>query len=359
MPFDAEFEKVYADLVKPALENAGYEVFRADSLANQQNILKDIVRQLHRADLVVAELTALNPNVMYELGIAHALRKRTVMITQSVEDLPFDLRSYRVISYSVRFDEIGKLEDSLKDIAEKSRADSVEFGNPVTDFLPSETTQQEVSEATHGTKSMEHPVPVESEEEKGLWDFAMEGESSLVRATEALGHLTTAIIEIGAKVTARTSEFQAIQQSGGTGSAARIYRLVELTASEILSFAQKVESELPEFRTAWDDFSNSTTGILHMSALKTPEDRAYAQQFKEMLITLSTQISPSLESMRSLRDTQSQMRGVSRSMNRAARRSTSALDQVVAEFEKSLAYTTKIIDLVDEMLNSNQNEHGT
>ena len=95
MAFDKEFDAIYSDLIKPSLEKIGYEVKRADSLLSQQNILKDIVREIASADLIIAELTSLNPNVFYELGIAHALRKPTILLTQSIEELPFDLRSFR------------------------------------------------------------------------------------------------------------------------------------------------------------------------------------------------------------------------------------------------------------------------
>ena len=62
MPFDAEFTPIYEQLIKPALEEVGYEVLRADSFFNQQNILRDIIRGMFNADLVVAELTTLNAN---------------------------------------------------------------------------------------------------------------------------------------------------------------------------------------------------------------------------------------------------------------------------------------------------------
>jgi nucleoside 2-deoxyribosyltransferase len=100
MPFDQEFAAIYEQLIKPSLEDVGYEVARADTLLTQQNILRDVIAGIAGASLVVADLTTLNPNVMYELGIAHGLQIPTVLIAQSIEDLPFDLRSYRVIQYS-------------------------------------------------------------------------------------------------------------------------------------------------------------------------------------------------------------------------------------------------------------------
>src|SRR5688500_5844028 len=105
MPFKQELDVVYTDLIKGPLEQEGFTVLRADELSNQQSIIKDIVRSIAGANLIVAEVTDLNANVMYELGIAHGLRKATVLLTQDVAALPFDLRSYRVIPYTLYYTE--------------------------------------------------------------------------------------------------------------------------------------------------------------------------------------------------------------------------------------------------------------
>jgi len=102
MPFGEAFDPVYSGLLEPALAAAGYEVTRADSVIDQQNVLRDIVTGIERADLVVADLTGLNPNVFYELGIAHGLGIATILITQALDEVPFELRAYRVKAYSTR-----------------------------------------------------------------------------------------------------------------------------------------------------------------------------------------------------------------------------------------------------------------
>ena len=76
MPFDAELNEVYSAFLAPILSEIGYDVRRADDIASQGNILRDIVESIAGADLIVADLTGLNPNVFYELGVAHALRKK-------------------------------------------------------------------------------------------------------------------------------------------------------------------------------------------------------------------------------------------------------------------------------------------
>ena len=73
MPFgikeDIDFNAVFRDLIKPALEGAGFEVFRADEEMRAGNIRTDMFQELLLADLVVADLSIDNPNVWYELGV--------------------------------------------------------------------------------------------------------------------------------------------------------------------------------------------------------------------------------------------------------------------------------------------------
>jgi hypothetical protein len=75
MPFADEFTDVYKYLITDALQDTGYTVKRADDIKSQNNILGDIIAGIVTSDLIVADLTGANPNVYYELGIAHALNK--------------------------------------------------------------------------------------------------------------------------------------------------------------------------------------------------------------------------------------------------------------------------------------------
>ncbi len=97
MPFDEEFDSVYERFIKSTLEKFGFEVFRADDIQGQQSILKDVLKGIQESDLIVADLTDNNPNVFYELGIAHTFRKKVILTTQSIEDVPFDLKPYRLV----------------------------------------------------------------------------------------------------------------------------------------------------------------------------------------------------------------------------------------------------------------------
>lgn len=107
MPFgvkeNIDFNKVYGDLIKPALEAADFAVFRADEEMRAGNIRTDMFQELLLADLVIADLSIDNPNVWYELGVRHALRRRgVVQITCRRDRTPFDVYTDRSLRYHVK-----------------------------------------------------------------------------------------------------------------------------------------------------------------------------------------------------------------------------------------------------------------
>lgn len=100
---EIDFNRVHRDLIKPALEAAGLEVFRADEEQRGGDILPDMFQELLMADLVVADLTIDNPNVWYELGVRHALRARgVVLICGGRVTTAFDLYTNRKLRYSIK-----------------------------------------------------------------------------------------------------------------------------------------------------------------------------------------------------------------------------------------------------------------
>jgi hypothetical protein len=99
MPFGAFFEKYYEEIYFPAIKKAGLEPKKADDLFRPSPIINDIWNLTNSSRLLLADLTQKNPNVFYELGLAHALSKPVILIAPSMEDVPYDLRSLRVLLY--------------------------------------------------------------------------------------------------------------------------------------------------------------------------------------------------------------------------------------------------------------------
>jgi hypothetical protein len=102
MPFAAPLGDYYTKIYKPAIEKAGLRPVRADAdIFGTGKIIDQIWAGINAAKVLVAELTTRNPNVFYELGLAHALEKPVVLISSNEADIPFDLKHIRVIYYDM------------------------------------------------------------------------------------------------------------------------------------------------------------------------------------------------------------------------------------------------------------------
>jgi hypothetical protein len=102
MPFGDWFDKYYQEIYVPAIKDAGLEPIRADELFSTGSVVEQVWDQIVKAKLLLADLSGKNPNVFYELGLAHAARKPVVFTSAVLEDVPFDLRHLRVIIYEVK-----------------------------------------------------------------------------------------------------------------------------------------------------------------------------------------------------------------------------------------------------------------
>ena len=85
MPFKEEMREVYDIAIKPAIEQAGFTSLRVDELKGSFNINKKIIKFIFKSDAILADLTNWNPNVFYEMGVAHAIGNKTIMIIQKKE----------------------------------------------------------------------------------------------------------------------------------------------------------------------------------------------------------------------------------------------------------------------------------
>lgn len=101
-PFAPPLGDYYDKIYKPAIEKAGLKPVRADAdIFGTGKIMDQVWDGICAAKVLVAELTTRNPNVFYELGLAHALEKPVVLISSREDDVPFDLQHIRVIYYDV------------------------------------------------------------------------------------------------------------------------------------------------------------------------------------------------------------------------------------------------------------------
>lgn len=136
------YRLIYEDVLKPTIEKLGFEVGRADDNKHTALVTKEIIFPLAQADLVIADLSDTRPNVLYELGIRHALRKHgTIVIIDkaTTPNLPFDIQQYRAIEYSsVSLRDINTLKQSLVEAINHEMSSTLSSaGNPVHEYITS------------------------------------------------------------------------------------------------------------------------------------------------------------------------------------------------------------------------------
>ena len=113
MPFSKDFDEVYA-IIKETCESVGMHCHRADEVWKESAIIQDVFNLIFSSIIVIADLSGKNPNVFYEVGIAHTLGKFVVPIAQSTSDISFDVGHHRVLKYSLEGDGRTELKNKLK-----------------------------------------------------------------------------------------------------------------------------------------------------------------------------------------------------------------------------------------------------
>lgn len=117
MPFHRKFDKIYTS-IKAACSQAGYACLRSDEPFNPGNVLRQILQMMTTSEIIIAVLDGKNPNVFYEIGLAHSLGKTVILVgnAKNPEDISFDLKSERLLLYNNHGELQQKLSKSLKQL---------------------------------------------------------------------------------------------------------------------------------------------------------------------------------------------------------------------------------------------------
>jgi len=112
-PFSEPFNSIYKKHVKIAVESQNKTIFRVDEIFGKSPIIDEIWYYIGSSELVLADVTGRNPNVMYVLGMAHTIGKPILIMTQQIEDVPLDLRYYQYIIYDYTKNGCKELEEKI------------------------------------------------------------------------------------------------------------------------------------------------------------------------------------------------------------------------------------------------------
>jgi hypothetical protein len=183
MPFAPEFNPVYSAIERAAkdasTDDSHVVVKRLDEVSGAGRISDDLVAALKGAAFCIADLTGDNPNVMWEVGYAMGMGKAVITITQSISDLPFDLKDVRTIKYDVDDLNATLIYPLLKAIRATSDAcdkppvfSTVELGSRRLDVLVSDVdgAEQRLAQAPSGTQVPSKDMVKRLAESAGLFE---------------------------------------------------------------------------------------------------------------------------------------------------------------------------------------------
>lgn len=201
MPFSAtetctesEWTDIYENVFRPAIEDCGYSCEKAQPETG--SLIKTILEKLKSSTIVLADITDKNPNVLYELGVRHCLSKRTIIVAQSADHIPSDLRGYWSIIYGTRPGEVKKFRTDIKKLIAKIENEPDKSDSPVSDYLVQEDRQvEEIKNEIHAKidKALQEiSIKSDFEELVGILETAID-RSSRIRSVAVA---RTAIISV-------------------------------------------------------------------------------------------------------------------------------------------------------------------
>lgn len=344
MPLASEFDDIYEYLIRGAVGEAGFDVVRADDIRNQRNILADIVQAITDSDLIIADLSTANANVYYELGLAHAFGKHVILLAQDIEEVPFDLRSYRVVTYTTHFSRINEAREELKQLALGARDGTVQFGSPVSDFraLSGPRATPIISGAEQGIAG--------TKDDRGFLDFQNDLEDSFEVITNVLGEVGTRFQSLNPEIVTTGEQ---LQDSANTSSKKRRV-IVRALASSLEEYAKWLRGGNAQYRQALARISESLnalfSGEFEIEKDALPQLRAFISTMR----SIEQQAQAGRETFYGLVGTMESLPRIEKEFNRAKRYMAEELKELVNNIEQTVSALARARNAATQLLGDNE-----
>lgn len=336
MPFEEKYFEIY-EMIKRKFEQ-DFLFSHAGDEDNQQNILKDIVQAIYDSDIIIANLTGLNANVFYELGVAHALNKKVIIITEDISALPFDLKSYRAKEYGTHFMQFEELIDSLRKYMYGAITGDITYSNPISDFL----TTREKKEVVASIYPPNVPITIEEESDKGFLDYLTGIEANAKEFTQNITDMVKDIETLSSGINASTSEINRVNKIGGKGTASFVQKEAKKVAKYLEKFSSQLCSYNKSYIELWEKIEKDTLGLIEnkFAAQNSGNLVSYLKQLKNM----KDAINVSCESVHKLKTASLSNLGMERTLNQAINFMDQDLGNYITIMEQIIASIDHILD---------------
>lgn len=335
MPFADEFFDVYEMLKKEFQDD--FEFSNAGEEDNQTNILADIIQPIFEADVILADLTGLNPNVLYELGVAHAFNKKTIIITQDeLSKLPFDLKSYRTKDYSTHFRKFADLIEYLNKNLNGAISGDVVFSNPVKDFV--DLNNIELNKCFSEDKVIVD-IP---QNEKGFLDFLADVEENTEELTNNINNMSQEITVMNDGVNSCTAEITRVNKTGGSGTASFVRKQAKKAAGYMDDYCKSLNDYNKKHEPLWDKIEKDTLGLIENEFATKDGNKENLIKYLISLVNMKKSIIVTVASFKSMKDASLKNRGLERTLTQ----SINAMDREVDVYLELLDKTISSIDKI-------------
>lgn len=292
---------VYEEVIRAACRRHGLSTQRADDIADAGEITDQIRRRLIEADLVIADVSGANPNVMYELGFRDAHGRPVILIGQT-GDLPFDIARKRTIRFKRERPSLIQARDHL----DRFLGEGISKGFAATTaFGPSDGST--TLPAQTGADTAERAL----DDEPGLFEQMVEVEEALGSIGEDMDSITEALEEMADAARHKTPQMEELNRAGGPASAR--LALVKEFSDAITGPAASMRSGAEAFAARLTQIDQGIMAQLDFIEALSPEDRdSDTQQFMEQLVETAEAMATSAESISEFGETVHGMVGYSR-----------------------------------------------
>ena len=367
MPFDTELNDVYNLFISKTLTEEGFEVTRADNINNQQNILHDIVGAIIQSDIIVADLTGSNANVFYELGIAHTFDKPVILLTQDIEDVPFDLRSNRLLIYSTHFAQIERAQERLVSSANGFLDGTSRFGNPVTDYRavysPESTRNFSAAmrletNSSEQTNKSEEDSEEDENDDRGFLDHLEAVEQDFTELKEIMDGSTEDIKNLGAATSSVSEELQLLQEDKSSGITSRRRKILHKYSEDVDTFTEKVKNANSRYDKVASSLDTSLEFVVRFQSQSTDNVEALQELLNE-LAEVKEAATEALISLNGMTDTMDKLPNAERRSNRSLRLAKDEIHYMANNIEKTASSLSRITLLGEEIIDSFESEFSS
>lgn len=343
MPFKDEYFKVFQILSDEYKDK--FEFFHAATIENQRDIFYDVMEGIYTADVIIAELTEKNANIYYELGIAHTLGKKVIVITQNINELPFDIKNYRAQEYKMNYIEFRTLIKSLEKLLEGAMSEEIMFSNPVVNFMQIENTNRVNSVENVDSLDEENIIEdkININEEKGFIEFMEDIEIHTEGLSLNIGNMNNDLMEMTNSMNIEIEKMQQAQRQE-SNNVCFVKKSIKNIAQYIDTFSNKMEIYNENYKKEWNEIERNILGLMDNKYIYIKENRQGLEEYLKTLYGMKEAIKDSNDGIKSMVNSFNKSKGMERTLNQAIVLLEIKMNDYLITMEQIMASIDRIIE---------------